>query len=200
MVISLSLGFVGILIFLYLIWKRLKEDYSSENIFSLAVFVLAGMLLGYLASRFYFPKWWFWFEAFGAFLGFSYAVLKYNLRFFETFETVFIGLMPWLIIYYSNNLITCPTLVPILVTASVVVLLLLFWFIDSRYKNFSWYKSGRIGLAGLVTAAFFFLTRAAIATFFPFMVSFVGKSEVILSGVCAFTLFLLIYNLSKEEI
>lgn len=161
---------------------------------------MAGMLLGYLASGFYFPKWWFWFEAFGAFLGFSYAVVKYSLRFFETFEAVFIGLVPWLIIYYSDNLIANPTLVSFLVTAGVVILLLLFWFIDSRYKNFSWYKSGRIGLAGLVSAAFFFLTRATIATFFPFVVSFVGKSEAILSGVCAFTLFLLIYNLSKEEI
>ena len=58
---------------------------------------------------------------------------------------------------------------------------------------------GILVLAGLLAAGVFFLVRAAIALAFPFVVSFLGLSEIVLSGVCAFTIFLLIYNLSKDD-
>jgi len=199
MIANWLVNLVGILLFLFLFWKRLKEDYSSNIIFGLSFFVLLGVFFGYLTSRYFFPHWFFWFEAFGAFLGISYGIIKFNTRFFETYEALFISFMPWITLFYLAELIKKPSWVIAAVTLLNFGLILLFDFVSTRYKNFAWYKSGKIGLAGLLTSGVFFLTRAAIALIFPSMVSFLGRSEIVLSGVCAFTIFLLIYNLSKDD-
>lgn len=191
------MALIGGVLFLFLIWRRLKEDYSANIIFSLEFFVLTGLLVGFLISLNFLPVWGFWLEAFGAFLGFSFGILKFNLRFFETFEAVFVAFLPWISLFYLNSFFKSPGWVRGLLFGFNFFLIFLFDFINLRYKNFSWYKSGRIGLAGLLTAGVFFLFRAAIATILPFMVSFSGRSEAILSGICAFSLFLLIFNLSK---
>lgn len=190
---------MGIMLFLFLFWRKLKEDYSSNIIFGLSFFILLGTGLGFLASKYFLPHWFFWFEGFGAFLGFTVGIIKYNTRFFETYEALFIAFMPWLTLFYLSEFIKKPG-----VTAAVMVILnfsfiLLFNFVSVRYKNFSWYKSGKIGLAGLLTSEVFFIFRAAIALIFPSMVSFLGRSEIVLSGVCVFTILLLIYNLSKDD-
>ena len=198
MIMNYLVNLVGILLFLFLFWKKLKEDYSSNIVFSFSSFVLSGVLLGYLTSRYFFPHWFFWLEAFGAFLGFAIGIIKYNTRFFETYEALFISFLPWITLFYLAELIKKPSLAVAVITLLNFGLILFFDFVSTRYKNFSWYKSGRIGLAGLLTSGVFFLTRAAIATLLPSVVSFLGLSEIVLSGVCAFTVFLLIYNLSRE--
>ncbi len=199
MIVNWLVSLVGILLFLFLFWKRLKEDYSSNIVFSFSSFVLLGVLLGYLTSRYFFPHWFFWLEAFGAFLGFAIGIIKYNTRFFETYEALFISFLPWFTLFYLAELIKKPSLAVGVIVLINFGLILLFDFVSTRYKNFLWYKSGKIGLAGLLTSGVFFLLRAAIALVFPSVVSFSGRSEVVLSGVCAFTIFLLIYNLSKDD-
>ena len=199
MIANWLVNLVGVILFLFLFWKRLKEDYSSNIIFGLSFFVLLGVFLGYLTSRYFFPHWFFWFEAFGAFLGFAIGIIKFNTRFFETYEALFISFLPWLTLFYLAELIKKPSLAIAVITLLNFSLILLFDFVSMRYKNFSWYKSGKIGLAGLLTSGVFFLLRAAIATMFTSVISFLGLSEIILSGVCAFTIFLLIYNLSKDD-
>lgn len=182
---------MGIVLFLFFVWKRLKEDYSREVIFGTAFLILIGIIAGYLISIKFFPAWFFWFEGFGAFLGFSVGIFKYNLRFYEAFEAVFFALLPWLLILFLRS--------TILISLFIFGLIALFAFLDKKYKNFSWYKSGRIGLSGLLTAGVFFVARAAIATFFPSVLSFAGRSEVVLSGISAFAIFLLVYNLARSE-
>jgi len=198
MIVNWLINSAGIILFLFLFWKRLKDDYSSNIVFSVSFFVLLGTCLGYLISAYFFPRWFFWFEAFGAFLGFAAGIIRFNTRFFETYEALFISFMPWITLFYLAELIKKPSLGIAVVAFLNFGLILLFDFISIRYKNFAWYKSGKIGLAGLLTSGAFFLTRAAIATLFPSVLSFSGRSEIVLSGVCAFTIFLLIYNLSKE--
>lgn len=198
MVVNGLINLVGLILFLFLFWKRLKEDYGSNIVFGLSSLVLSGTFIGYLVSRYFFPHWFFWLEGFGAFLGFAIGIIKFNTRFIETYEALFIAFLPWLTLFYMVEFVKKPNLGIAVVVFLNFGLMLFFDFVSSHYKNFSWYKSGKIGLAGLLTSGIFFLTRAAIATLFPYVVSFLGLSETVLSGVCAFTIFLLIYNLSKE--
>ena len=199
MILSIAVNILGVLLFLFLFWKRLKEDYSSNIVFSISFFVLIGIFLGFWISKYFFPDWFFWLEAFGAFLGFSIGFMKFNTRFFETYEALFISLLPWLTLFYLAEFIKRPSWIVGVVSLLNFGLIILFDFVSIHYKNFSWYKSGKIGLAGLLTSGVFFLIRAAIATIFPSMVSFSGRSEVVLSGICAFSIFLLIYNLSRNQ-
>lgn len=198
MLVSSVFTLLGLFLMAFFLWRRLKEDYSSEIVFSLAALIILGISLGYFVSLRYFPGWWFWLEAFGAFLGFSLAIFKYDLKFFETFEAVFIGLIFWFGAFIAGNLIKVPGYPSFFYLLSALALIGLFYFLDRRYKNFSWYKSGRIGVSGLMVAGIFFLIRVVIATFFPFVLSFAGRGEIILSAICAFSLFLLIYNIARE--
>lgn len=191
LLISLVLNFLGLILFLFLFWRRLKEDYSREIVFSSAFWLVLGLGLGWVVAHQYFPAWVFWFEAFGALLGFSLGVFKYSLRFFETFEATFLALLPWLTL---SSLWLAPV-----VAGFCLALILIGLYLNRRYKSFTWYKSGRIGLVGLVTAGTFFVGRAALAIFNPRMLFLAGRSEAILSGITAFTIFLLVYNLAKEQ-
>ena len=189
--ISILANLIGVLGFLFIAWRRLKEDYSAEAIFSLCFLILIGLWGGELAAGKYFPAWWFWLAGFGAFLGFAFGVVKYNFKFFETFEAVFAGFLPWLTFFY---LLKTP-----LVSLFILGLGGLFVFLEKKYKTFLLYRSGRIGLAGVLTAAVFFLGRIVLATFFGPVLSLAGKSEIILSLVCFSSLVLLIVNLAKAE-
>ena len=190
---------MGIVIYLFFIWRRLKEDYLAEKIFTLSLFEICGIALGYLISKRFHPVWFFWFEGFGAFLGFSLGIIKYEMKFIETFEASFIAIMPWISIFFLKDYISAHSVFSLIFSALSFSLIIIFYYLDARYKNITWYKSGRIGFAGLTIAGIFFLLRASAATLFPYVLSFVGKSEIILSGVCAFVIFLLVYNLAREE-
>ena len=191
MFLDLFLNLVGLIVFLFLFWRKLKEDYSREIIFASAFWTVLGLASGSMVGGRYFPGWVFWFEAFGAFLGFSLGVFKYSLRFFEAFEAAFFALLPWLVFL---NLIR-----NLILAGFAVALIGLYLYLNRSYKSFTWYKSGRIGLAGLLVAGAFFLARMILAIFAPHMLSLAGRSEAILSGISAFTIFLLVYNLARSE-
>lgn len=184
---------------MFFVWRRLKEDYSSEIVFSLAVFVLLGLVAGFFASKYLLPAAWFWFEVAGVLAGFGLSAVKFKLKFYETFEAVSLALLIWLSIGWLAVFLITPSVYSFLACLLIILLVVLFFLLDANYKDFTWYKSGRIGFAGFVTLGAFFLTRCAIASFFPTLLSFAPKSEVYLSGSASFIVFLLVYNLSRER-
>lgn len=192
--------FLAVLIFLFVFWKRLKEDYTHELIFTTGFFVLAGLFLGNFVSSRFFPTWWFWTSFLGAFTGIFVGILRFKLRIFETLEAGIIGLIPWVGLILLQDSIENSSLVSFLAFIVVLGLIVLFFFFDAHYKKFTWYKSGRVGFSGLATLGLFFLVRSAIAPISPNVLSFVGKYEAIISGILAFVFFLLVFNLSRRQI
>ncbi len=197
MIGSIVTTLAGIILFLFLFWRRLKEDYPSSQIFTTAFYVLVGILLGYGVSLKVSRESWFWIELAGIILGFGVGILRYKLRFFEVLEALTLGLLPWLGLFFLRDSIDNSSLASFLSFFAVTCLITLFVFLDSHYKNLSWYRSGRIGFSGLTTLGTLFLLRAAFASFFPFVISFV-KYEAILSGVAAFVFFLATFNLARS--
>lgn len=190
-------GLVGVILFLFLFWRRLKEDYPTSEIFTSAFYILFGALLGYTLSRFYNPGLWFWLASLGIALALTLGVLRYKLRFFEVLESLILGILPWLGLIFLKDSIRNSSLSSFLSFFATACLLTLFSYLDASYKNFSWYKSGRVGFSGLTTLGALFLLRAAFASFFPSVISFV-KYEAILSGVAAFVIFLTTFNLARS--
>lgn len=198
MIGSIVTTLAGIILFLFLFWRRLNEDYPSSQIFTTAFYVLAGILLGYGVSLKVSRESWFWIELVGIILGFGVGILRYKFRFFEVLEALTLGLLPWLGLFFLRDSIDSSSLPSFLSFFAVTCLITLFAFLDSHYKNLSWYRSGRIGFSGLTTLGTLFLLRATFASFFPFVISFVGKYEVVLSGVAAFVFFLATFNLARS--
>ncbi len=198
---------IGVLGFLFLSWRRLKEDYTPATIFSfsflLLAFIILGSLIGILLARslptsnIFNPQGlWFW----GAFIfgsiGFAICFFTpqgsshFKMRLLETLEAVGLGFI---------FLFFCTTFgKSVLFSIAVGILIPLFFIINARYKSFSWYKSGKVGFAGLAVLGIFFLTRAIVALIDPTMISFIGKLDAILSSVVAFIFFLTLYNLGGQ--
>ena len=57
MIANILTNLIGVLVFLFIFWKKLREDYTSETIFSLAALIFAGMIISSIVSFNFFPEW-----------------------------------------------------------------------------------------------------------------------------------------------
>lgn len=199
MLLSFVTIFLGIIFFLFVFWKRLKEDYSSDIIFQSATTVLIGLLLGATASKLFFPLWFFWTATLGCLIGMFLMIFKFKLRFYEVFEAFILGVMPIVSLMFFKNSIVASSLNSFLAFVASLILIFFAFYIDLNYKSFTWYKSGKIGFSGMLVAAMFFLIRTIIAFFGINMISCVGKIEIVISGILTLVFVGLLINLGREK-
>jgi len=194
---SLITNFLGILVFLFIFWKRLKEDYASEIIFKAAFFILLGVTLAFLTSFKLIPLWFLWSEFLGLLLGLGAAIYALKIKFYESFEALIISILPWIGFIFLKDSVFGSSLTSFIAFLVILLVVFISYWLDTNYKNFTWYKSGKIGFAGISSLGIIFLVRSIIAATGMPVLSFVGKFEAILSGIAAFICFLLLYNLGR---
>ena len=194
---NLILGLVGALFFLFVLWKKLKEDYSSDKIFSLGLYCLSFSSLVYIVSLKFFSGWWFWSIMGGALVGLSLGIIRNRLRASEALEAFTIAsLFPAAAVFLASFTHTRDkTAIGLFF---VILMLIVFYFVvDKHYKKFGWYKSGRVGFSGLSTAGVFFLIRSAVSLSGSTVISFVGQADLYISAIAAFICFLALFNRSR---
>jgi hypothetical protein len=196
---AIALNLLGFFVFLFIFWKKLKEDYIGNQVFSSAIYITVGVLASYFLSDKFFSAWWFWAGFLGFIVGLVIATIHFKLRFYETFEAAIIAFLPWLSFVFLADAIRSSSWFSLGISVFTLIFVFLFGFLNSRYRDFGWYKSGKIGFAGLTTLGVYFLTRGVVAIILPFMLSFVRNYEVMLSGLAAFFLFLAVFNLSRKS-
>lgn len=199
MITSILINFLGVLAFLFFFWRRLKEDYPANEIFSTAFLMITGIGLGTWLSRSYFPAWFFWTALAGAALGFTIGLFRFQFRFHESLEAAGVSALPWLSILFLRDSTASASLVSLFGFLITLFLFGAFYVLDIHYKKLTWYRSGRVGFAGLAVSGAFFLIRAGVAIFYPYVLTFAGRIDALISAIVAFVFFLLIYNLSKSE-
>lgn len=199
MIASLVVGLTGILIFLFVFWKRLKEDYSSEIIFKSAASVLLGILIGWAVSFKLYSSAFLWFEFLGVLGGVGFASYKYRVRFYETFESSIISILPWVSLFFLKDSVTTSSLNSFITFLAVLLFIFIFYYLDIHYKNFAWYKSGKIGFSGLATIMLIFAVRSTLALLRISVLSFLGGYEAYLSSVAVVVSLLLLINLGRQK-
>ena len=182
MLVNVLVIFFGIIISLFIFWKRLREDYSGEIIFNSIFIVFISLFTAHLVSLRFFPVWFFWADFLAVLIGLTIAVYKNKIRFYESLETLTFSLTPLLSLFFLQDAVKNSSLFSFVAFTVMLLLIFVFYYIDTHYKNFSWYLSGKIGLSGLSILFLFFLIRAIIATFFPSVLSFSGKFDPLISG------------------
>jgi hypothetical protein len=198
LIASALTNLLGILVFLFIFWKRLREDYSPEIIFKTAFDILAGVAIGFLFSLKFSSIGFFWPAAVGSLMGLTLALLGLKMKFYETFEAFIISSLPWMGLIFLLDSVTHSSLNSFLAFIAILVFVFISYYLDSHYKNFTWYKSGKIGFAGIVTLSIFFIVRSALAIFGIHMISFVSlRIEAVISGAAAFICFILLFNLAR---
>ncbi len=191
---------LGILIFLFLLWKTLKDDYQYEKIFSLGFVVLVSVAISILVLNFTPYLYWFWIMGTIMTISIALAIRKQRMKFFEVIEGFAISILPWLSFYFLNDSIQKSSLSSFLAFWLTLICIFIYFLLKNYYRTFSWYKSGRVGFAGISTLLIFFIVRMISSIFFPYIISFSGKSEIFFSGSTALLLGILLYNLySKKE-
>src|SRR3990167_5372358 len=188
MIANLAVNIGGSLIFLFLYWKKLKEDHVAETIFASGYMVVGGIFAAYFLAFKFFPGWIFWTEILAIFLAFSFGVYKFKMRPFETLDGLIVSLLPWFSLSFLKDSVVNSSLNSFISFVAVLIFIFIFYFLDMRYKKFTWYKSGKIGFSGLATLSVFFLTRASTSLKLPHMLTSTStygsalKAEPYLSG------------------
>lgn len=199
MLINIAVGITGVLLFLYVFWKRLKDDYSSDIIFQSSTVILLGSVLGLGIAKLFFSQYFFWLSILGILAGFVLMVFKFKLRLFETLEALILATLPLAALMFFKDSIVKSSLYSFLAFVGVLVLIFTSYWLDVNYKSFTWYKSGRIGFAGLLVGIIFFLIRTVIACFGVAVISFVGQLEIFLSGALTLSLIGLLIYLGRSK-
>lgn len=189
---------IGIVVYLFIFWKRLKDDYASEIIFSTAFYVLLGILVGWFLSFKFFSDWFLWTGFAGSLLGLYFGNLRFKLRFFETFEALIISSLPWLSLTFLSDSVTHSSLSSFIAFLVVLLTIFVFYWLDTHFREFTWYRSGKVGFAGLATISTIFLIRAGASLTNVHVISFTGRFETIVSAGAAFIAFILLFNLSRK--
>lgn len=183
-------NFIGILLFLFLLWKRLKEDYHYERIFNFGFFSLLGLTIFSLISNSFLTEFKFWLQFLGLILGFGISIYFQRIKFYESFDALVVAVLPWLSLSYLVSAIKNSNLVYFIAFWACLFLVFVYFFLDSQYRKFIWYRSGRVGFSGLVVAGLFFVMKS----FDPY----IGYGLYI-SGAFAFLFFLLLFILSRNK-
>ena len=189
----------GILFLFFFLWKRLKDDYHYEKIYNLGWVILVSLVLGLLISKILMPGFWFWISFATIGLTFLFMIKNQKLKFFESLDGLIIGILPLLGLNFLIDAIKRSSLSSFLMFWTVLILIFLFFFLDSQYKRFSWYKSGRVGFTGLAIIGLFFIIRIFIYIIYPQTLSFIAPFDIYLSPTFAFLFFLILYRLSVSK-
>lgn len=171
-----------------------------EELFTVAFYIVFGALVGMTISLRLFPLWWFWLSFLGALVGFGAGSLKFELRKLEVLEIALVSLITWLAFVFLSFAFAKSN--PLYLVGGILLISFypLFLFLDRNYTRISWYKSGKVGFAGIAAAGLFFLIRSVVALFLPNVLSFVGHIDAIISAIASFSFFLIIYNLSRKDL
>ncbi len=194
---TVFLNLLGFFIFLFIFWTKLKEDYTSDQIFSTAFLLLFFVLGGFWLANFFFSRFWFW----SVFLGGLVAVLLICFRakfpFYEIYEAFVISFLPWLSFVFLLDAMKTTSWYSFGGFLVIWLLVVFYAFLSTHYKSFGWYHSGKVGFSGLSISAVFFLIRSGVAFFFPFVLSLSGNLEMVFSGIFSLSFFLLLFILSR---
>src|SRR5689334_3343572 len=132
MIANIGVGLAGILIFLFIFWKRLKEDYSSEIIFKSAFAILFGIGLTSLVALKFFPDWFFFTAIIGVGLGLTFSVFNLRMRFYETFESSVVSLIPWLSFIFLLDSVSSSSLSSFFLFLGSLFLIFIFYYLDTH--------------------------------------------------------------------
>lgn len=169
---------LAVISFSYVFWLRLREDYTSDQIFSSTIIFLFGGLLGFIIFDRWLPNFSFWGFFLGVILFFLYAIKKIGLKLYEVGDAVALGMSWFLVFFYAALLLkngVGEKLFRVLDIMPAALTLVAFYVYLKNYRMFSWYPSGKIGFIGGSLGVVYFVILALVAIYRFLMLSFLGS-------------------------
>lgn len=196
--LQIILFLLGAFLFLFTFWKRLREDYYENQIFTTGFYIFLFVFVANLFSRYVANSYWFWFSFVGIVLAIIVSSYRFKMRFFEVFEaSIVASFIPMILIllYDGFRLRHASSFFAI---AVVTLFIGMYYFLNMHYKKISWYKSGKVGFSGLAVCGMLLLVRGVVAVSGLHVVS-LSTNDWVLSFAFAFLSFLTIIHLSLKK-
>ncbi len=150
--IKLIFIFLGGYLFLYVFWKKLKEDYSEDKILSTGFYTLFGLGFSYLFSLRFASLYWFWITLLGGLIGAFFGILRFKLKPIESLDAVILGFLIIFDMFFLYNFLKSHDFRFGIFFLLIFIIISFYFFLEKRYKNFSWYKSSKVGFSGFTVA------------------------------------------------
>lgn len=179
------LSIVGIVLFLYLTWRNLRDNYQEAYLIpyswmALLAFWLGAKYINYVGGYF-------------GLLAITYIICKNNSWKFWPFLEDIIGNIGILIIsMLANELIFIKfNLQIVLIILVLIISLVVNVFVEKKYRSFVWYKSGKKGFSFffvnflvwlLLSGVFFFLGNNKIYFYLCLVASLISLVGLFILG------------------
>lgn len=143
-------------------WRKLREDYPEEEIFTLSLLIfVSSLVFSAVFHRF------FGFPALGAFLGVALSLffkLKISKKsIWEGFDALTFS---WLYFAFFGGLglfLATGDYLMFSYLAAGILGVFWYWLMKKKYRSFGWYKSGKLGFLFWAESAFFALFFSGLA-------------------------------------
>lgn len=179
--ISYLLKIIATILFSYLLWKKLKEDYAHEIIFSFTIISLLAVAFGSMLSKYITPGYDFWIVFILLIINIIWFVKRGHFKFYELLDALPITGLTFFLISNLSNLevqkllgkdIKINDLQNWLHLLFIFILLLLYKGVLKNFRSFTFYPSGKIGFLGLSVLSLYFLFRGLVAIIIPSVLRF----------------------------
>lgn len=171
-VLSLLFYLTAVFLFSFSLWRKLRDDYTNEQIFSWTLRVLATGLLGVWVAKTFLPQFTFFILLIFCSVSGLIFLKTLSFKFFELIDALAISifyfvLFSWIGLGFSEgrnlftiNIYTTQQFYPhVFISFFSIYIYLIF---KKYYRQFSWYPSGKVGFCGLASLAVFFLLNGGI--------------------------------------
>ena len=196
-VLSIAINLLGVVLAFFFFWRRLKEDYIPDQIFTLAFWVLFTFLASLALALLFVHTLAFWLPLVTSLTVLIYLSKRSGMHFFEVLEAGILSFLAWFFIFSLSLLIANRSSQVFSLIGINLISLTLFFLVDAHYQKITWYRSGRAGFTGMFVVGLYFLVRSGVALLSPNMLIFMTEYDVFISGIISFTAFLTIFNLAK---
>lgn len=171
-ILDYSLKFLAFTVFSFVLWKKLKDDYTHDLIFSFTLISLFVAAFGVILAENFLPGFSFWIVFLLQLVCVTWFVKAGYFKFYELVDAFGVA---WLSFFLSSNLSDLLTQIIkdkgirildlhfVLHVVLIGFVFLLYKTILKRYRSFSWYPSGKIGFLGFAVLALYFLFRGLVA-------------------------------------
>jgi len=181
------------LVYLFVFWRKLKEDYYQESLFSLGL-TQYGLLAGlyFISTRINNPANFFYLEIVFVLLGYfmiSFWFKRGSANKLEIVEGTLLAFWLMDVLWGSYQRLFWEA-------GLSVFSLVVFWLETKNYKKFNWYKSGRVGIAGVTALGLRSLVKGSMVLMLPAVFPF--RFAPLVFGLFAFANFVLVYKLANK--
>ena len=183
---------------LFILWKKLRDDYIASQIFSLGFGIYFSLVAGFLLFHFFKFSYSEWFIVAAPVVVVLYLSSRGRMRLNELVNALAPLLYVSNIYYYLMLVILRNNYFGLIGVFLSVFFLVIYFLLEKNYKKLQWYKSGKIGFSGLFVLSVYFFMNSALAILIPDMVFFSGKINAIISMLLGLIFAFALTRLSKK--